>query len=156
MFRLDAPRVQNRRDPQFASLVQSAIATSEVCSQILATAASAPYPALDAGFGEYETVTTDLPSADPTAQLNSLGAPDWPPLRLVATSDRPTVEADADEFDRPNRWNCDDSLRWNDAASSLTAEDDDPILVVEDDDPSTRSPVRRVEYRNLFSRLRGE
>jgi hypothetical protein len=69
---------------------------------------------------------------------------------------RPRPENDAVDFERPNSWSRGDAPHWNDAAGSPVAEDDDPVLVVEDDDPSPKSPVRREEYRNLFSRLRGD
>jgi hypothetical protein len=52
-------------------------------------------------------------------------------------------------------WSRDDAPHWNDAAGPNAADNEQPVLIVEDDHPSPHPPVRREEYRNLFSRLRG-
>jgi hypothetical protein len=44
-------------------------------------------------------------------------------------------------------------LSASDHRAEQFATEDEPILIVEDDN-APKSPVRREEYRNLFSRLR--
>jgi hypothetical protein len=75
---------------------------------------------------------------------------------MAPEPERQTPAFNSDEFKATDPWSHDEPPRWNDAAAPLAAEDDDPVLVVEDDDPSPKAPVRREEYRNLFSRLRGD
>ena len=58
----------------------------------------------------------------------------WPPLRIADVSDSPAAIPDPMESDN-----------------------DEPVLIIEDDAPVPaphKPPVRREEYRNLFSRLR--
>jgi hypothetical protein len=58
--------------------------------------------------------------------------------------------------------NQDISPAWSRHDASLEVElvdqspafDEEPVLIVEDDNPAPQAPVRREEYRNLFSRLR--
>jgi hypothetical protein len=157
MFRRDAPRVQNQRDPDFATLVQSAISTSDVCEQIVVAPTGAAFRMLESGIDEYEISTMDLLPSDPGDLLHTLGATDWPPLRLAAIPElsRQAPDAGLDDRDTANLWSRGDAPHWNDAVGSLAADDEDPVLIVEDDDLSPKSPVRREKYRNLFSRLRG-
>jgi type II secretory pathway predicted ATPase ExeA len=157
MFRRDAPRVQNRRDPEFAALVQSAISTSDVCEQIVSAPTGAAFRTLGAGLDDYEISAMDRWPAEPGDVLHALGVSDWPSLRLAAIPEpaRPAAADDLDESDTADSWSRGDALHWNDAAGSMDADDEDPVLIVEDDNPSLNSPVRREEYRNLFSRLRG-
>jgi type II secretory pathway predicted ATPase ExeA len=127
MFGRDTPRVSNRREPQFATLVQAAVNASPV-----------------AAVGREDDRLDMKLAADETAR--PAAATDAPRLRLAIVCDTPRAgqtdgialadESKLDQFDiEPN---------------------DDPILVVEDDpSPSAEaSPVRREEYRQLFSRLR--
>lgn len=157
LFRRDTPRVRNERDPDFAALVQSAISTADVCEQIVAAPTGSTYRIQEAGLDDYEMSTIALITADPGDLLDSLGSTDWPLLRLAMIPEpvRPTP-VDAEEYETTNSWSRGDAPHWNDAAGSTAAEDDDPVLIVEDDEPSPRAPVRREEYRNLFSRLRGD
>jgi len=58
----------------------------------------------------------------------------WPPLRIADVSDSHAT-----------------------IPEQVRLIDDDPVLIIEDDAPAPaphKPPVRREEYRNLFSRLR--
>ena len=169
MFRRDAPRVQNRRDPEFATLVQAAISKSDVSEAVACASTGAALRMLDADVDDYEIATLDL------AVRKSLAAddkPNWPPLRLAIVSDSPSISPDhaaspAEATMSPTAWNApqfeqaEDSL-WSRGDSSHSgsvadqapADDEEPVLIVEDDNPAPHLPVRREEYRNLFSRLR--
>jgi type II secretory pathway predicted ATPase ExeA len=126
MFRRETPRVENRREPQFASLVQAALN-------------AAPIPATSLAD---EPLKTGL-AVDEMGRQAAPG--DGPRLRLAVVCDSPSnasirevapAEAPLDPFD--------------------IDPDDAPMLIVEDDPAPgvDKSPVRREEYRQLFSRLR--
>jgi type II secretory pathway predicted ATPase ExeA len=109
MFHRESPRVQNRREPQFAALFQSAVAAAPACDPKATTQ-------------ESEACVADCSSRFDAAEAG-------PRLRLAVVSESATLDADQRH---------------------------DPILVVEDDSSPNagNSPVRREEYRQLFSRLR--
>ncbi len=130
MFRRDTPRVVNRRDPEFSTLVQAAILATPT------TAYPQEFATTDWSF-EFDLrnifgVTDESEAASEDAKLADDAT--WPPLRIADVSDAPAVF--------PTR---------------VPAVHDDPVLIIEDDAPvpaSPKPPVRREEYRNLFSRLR--
>jgi type II secretory pathway predicted ATPase ExeA len=136
MFRRDAPRVANRRDPGFATMVEAAIQAAET------TAISQQYHATDLSFefdlqNLFGAVDEIAATADELAQDADAT---WPPLRIADVSDAIPAVPDLG-----------------------TPPDDAPVLIIEDDAPvpappkapaSPKAPVRREEYRNLFSRLR--
>lgn len=167
MFRSEAPRVENRRDPEFATLVQAAISSADVSQSIACASTGSALRMLDTGCEDEEA--HHAPAASKKAPTGRETV-DWPPLRLVtesmagvaevASPASPTVPA-------ASAWNvCKiepaGSSTWSrvePAHSSAMVEDlaqyeAEPVLIVEDDTPAPKSPVRREEYRNLFSRLR--
>lgn len=130
MFRRDAPRVANRRDPGFATLVEAAM-------QATATTEFLPdYAAADLSFAFdlqniFDVVDEVGAASDDGAQETDST---WPPLRIANVSDSPAT-----------------------FPSAVHPIDDEPVLIIEDDAPAPaphKPPVRREEYRNLFSRLR--
>ena len=131
MFRRDMPRVANRRDPEFATLVEAAMqATSS-------TDFLPNYQAAELSFAfDLQNIfdaVEDRRSRQPeeVAQETDLT---WPPLRIADVSDSPVA------FPEP-----------------VDSNNDEPVLIIEDDAPVPaphKPPVRREEYRNLFSRLR--
>ncbi len=167
MFRRDVPRVQNRRDPEFASLVQSAISTADVDASRSATK---PVANLRMVEDDADDAEIELESSEPTAGSRPDVPADWPPLRLAVVSDAsvnlPTLDkisgsshAESTEWNVPrseyaerDSWSRSDSSEAESANQS--ARDEEPVLIVEDDNPAPKPPVRREEYRNLFSRLR--
>ena len=79
----------------------------------------------------------------------------WPPIRLAVVSDSaPSTAAENPVESDTASWSRTDTPYWNDAALPGAGIDEVPVLIVEDDNPAPKSPVRREEYRNLFSRLR--
>jgi type II secretory pathway predicted ATPase ExeA len=158
MFRREAPRVQNHRDPGFAKLVEAAIPATKACENVVAAATPVTKPCADD--------VKCQPAPEPA------GAPDWPPLRLAFGSDTLSSTALGGDMPPATRGGADRSeLDSHHAAISawsraLLSQDDhsergdhideEPVLIVEDDQPAAKSPVRREEYRNLFSRLRGD
>jgi hypothetical protein len=167
MFRRDVPRVQNRRDPEFASLVQSAISTADVDASRSITM---PVANLRMAEDDVDDAEIELESSEPTADSRPAAPSDWPPLRLAVVSDAPINLPTLDKISGSSRsesteWNVPrgeyaerDSWSRSDSSHAETsgqfASDEDPVLIVEDDNPAPKSPVRREEYRNLFSRLR--
>ncbi len=130
MFRRDIPRVANRRDPEFATLVEAAM-------QATASTDFLPdYHSADLSFAfDLQNIFDVVDEVDNEPEETSR-EPDstWPPLRIADVSDSPAI------FPEP-----------------VHAIDDDPVLIIEDDAPVPaphKPPVRREEYRNLFSRLR--
>ncbi len=168
MFRRDVPRVQNRRDPEFASLVQSAISTADV-----GVSASAAKPVANLRMIDEDADDAELElesSSNATASSHNDAPGDWPPLRLAVVSDVPInlptldkisgigrVESTdwnvpRNEYSERDTWSRSDTSHAESA--SQFAREEEPVLIVEDDNPTPKSPVRREEYRNLFSRLR--
>jgi type II secretory pathway predicted ATPase ExeA len=139
MFHRDALRVANRRDPGFSTMVQAAIEASPVAVE--------------------RFVVTSV------ADIDAVVAPSRPRLRLA---DVP--EACAQEPATPPLTTSSNTANSADALQSILTAfttdpqespldcslDEQPLLVIEEDAPQTTSPppVRREEYRNLFSRLR--
>ena len=124
---------------------------------------------LEADVDDYEIATMDLAVRK---SLAADDAPNWPPLRLAIVSDSASTPPDratspagatmsptawhAPQFEQvdDSSWSRGDSSHSGGAADQLPADDEEPVLIVEDDNPAPHSPVRREEYRNLFSRLR--
>jgi hypothetical protein len=130
MFRRDAPRVANRRDPGFATMVEAAIQATET------TAISQNYQATDLSFEfDLQNLLGVVDEVGATAdELAQDADASWPPLRIA---DVPDASSAAPELALPI--------------------DHEPVLIIEDDAPAPappKAPVRREEYRNLFSRLR--
>ena len=128
MFRRDTHRVTNRRDPEFATMVGAAMQATA------ATDFLPDYRAADLSFefdlenivGVVDEVATA--SEEPAHESDSI----WPPLRIADVTDSHAALPDM--------------------APSV---DDEPVLIIEDDAAAPhKPPVRREEYRNLFSRLR--
>lgn len=130
MFRQNAPRVANRRDPGFATLVSAALEASDEESVSCRT-----QDAADLSF-EFDLQTI-------IDSIRDIEAIDDKKI-AVARNGRPSLKiADVSEATSP--------------APAAPELEKDTVLIVEDDAP-TPSPVkpavRREEYRNLFSRLR--
>lgn len=130
MFRRDMPRVANRRDPEFSTLVEAAM-------QSTATNDFLPdYQAADLSFAFdlqniYDVIEEIDAAPKEASQETDLTCP---PLRIADLSDSPAAFAEP-----------------------MHAIDDEPVLIIEEDAPTPaphKPPVRREEYRNLFSRLR--
>ena len=86
MFRREAPRVQNRRDPEFSALVQAAISTADMHATSASATTGVTFRMLTADIDDFEIATMDL--LPPTAPSVS-DTTDWPPLRLAVVSDLP-------------------------------------------------------------------
>jgi hypothetical protein len=140
MFRHEAPRVENRRDPGFSNLVQAAIEASPVAASKFAVSENA----LE------ETMPVSISPSRPRLRLADVpdnSSADSPPSS-AAPSSSPAIHCQ--------------SLAGvlsafaieNDADQVAVAEP--PVVVIEDDNAknSPTPPVRREDYRNLFSRLR--
>jgi type II secretory pathway predicted ATPase ExeA len=173
MFRREAPRVQNRRDPEFSALVQAAISTADMNATSASATTGATFRMLTADIDELEIATMDLlPPTAPSVNDTT----DWPPLRLAVVSDSAPLLHDPKsafeesmrsssawaaergeeetEEDSPPAWSRQDSAHDDDIANDANSSDEHPVLIVEDDAIVPPAPVRREEYRNLFSRLR--
>jgi hypothetical protein len=131
--------VANRRDPGFATMVEAAMEateTTEILQNYQATDLSFEFD-LQNLFGVVDEIAT---TSDELAQEADAT---WPPLRIADLSD--AIPAPPE---------------------SMALIDDEPVLIIEDDAPppappkapaspnAAKAPVRREEYRNLFSRLR--
>jgi type II secretory pathway predicted ATPase ExeA len=187
MFHRATPRVENRRDPQFASLVQAAIDASPV---VQATHARKVDSHADV-FGDMDEFVDenadDNPAADAAEEESSVDpSADWPPLRLAIVSEpvplkpiplvapNATTVTGTSAFDPVFPEDADAVDGWStqvaaplaltprptkkyDITSAAALPSAEPILIIEDDLPATptgKPPVRREEYRHLFSRLR--
>jgi hypothetical protein len=139
MFRHDVPRVENRRDPGFSTLVQAAIDASPVsASRFVVSSTSAPTEPVQPVSTRPRLRLVDVP--DTTSQ-----GPTSPhePLILKPASHAESLESILSAF----------ASQKQDAAK---AEQEAPVLVIEEDAAAggPQPPVRREEYRHLFSRLR--
>ena len=83
MFRSEAPRVENRRDPEFATLVQAAISSADVSQSIACASTGSALRMLDTGCEDEEA--HHAPAASKKAPTGRETV-DWPPLRLVTES----------------------------------------------------------------------
>jgi type II secretory pathway predicted ATPase ExeA len=141
MFHRDAPRVANRRDPGFSTMVQAAIEASPVAAERF----------------EVTSITDAVDTAVP---------PSRPRLRLADVPESCTQESVAPPIVKPSSAaSSADALQEVLAAFAADRQelpevdcsfDEHPMLVIEEDAPQNAPspPVRREEYRNLFSRLR--
>jgi hypothetical protein len=138
MFRHDVPRVENRRDPGFSTLVQAAMEAS-------------PYP------GNRFVVMGASAQAEPLQPVSAR-----PRLRLADVPDAASQDRLSDSLcfeSHPNRSTSLDSILSAFASvreEVATVESENPVLVIEEDSAQCgpQPAVRREEYRNLFSRLR--
>jgi len=140
MFCRDVPRVENRRDPGFSTLVQDAIEASPVsASRFVVTSSSAA-----------DELPIELLADRPRLRLADV--PD------ATSSDRlsPAATAGPKSPDRADSLGSVVSAFASHKVDEPGIEDENPVLVIEEDAPanSLQSPVRREEYRHLFSRLR--
>jgi type II secretory pathway predicted ATPase ExeA len=139
MFRRDAPRVENRRDPGFSTLVQAAIATPVEPSHRFAVSGE---PAVAATVRSASTRPqlrlADVPDASPAGEL--------PPMPTSGTKFVERTES-------LGRVLAAFASSRDDATAN---ENETPLLVVEEDasQGGPQPSVRREEYRHLFSRLR--
>lgn len=175
MFRSEAPRVQNRRDPEFATLVQAAISSIDVSQTIACASTGTALRMLDTGCEEDEpraaAVATKPQTTVAKAPATGRETVDWPPLRIAVVSDSPSIAAEKQavapavpesaawnapqaEYASGSTWTRTESAHSKPAVEDMVQYDEEPVLIVEEDAPVPKSPVRREEYRNLFSRLR--
>jgi hypothetical protein len=130
IFRRDAPRVVNRRDPGFATLVEAAMQATVGADFI------PDYQPADLSFAfDLQNIfdVVDEVGSGPEAVPQEADST-WPPLRIADVSDS--------------------TAGYPEVAHSTN---DEPVLIIEDDAPApapSKPPVRREEYRHLFSRLR--
>ncbi len=135
MFRGSATRVANRRDPEFARLVETALQSTAPADFLPGYQAELSFAFdLQNVFDTIEEVETPVKSGVQQPE------PARPQLRIADVSDAPAAIVELDSLE-------------------LELENDEPVLIVEDDAPAVpasqqKPPVRREEYRNLFSRLR--
>lgn len=142
IFNRSVPRVQNRRDPGFSTMVQTAIDSSPVSSSLF-TVSNMP--------SEKEVSTTS------TADRPRLRLADVPDDRHAVPSTS-TLKSIADlhtaKIDTSGILG---TLEVEAVESPVATATEEPVLVIEDDiphRPGPPSPVRREEFKNLFSRLR--
>lgn len=165
MFRRATPRVENRREPGFATLVRAALEAAapagesrRVDTPPLGVLRDDKADELTSDAGDLLTRVADEAPAGPDLDDTT----NWPPLRLAVVSE--AAPLNPVPLLAP-------STRVGGlgaaALAAMTAADitrgagkpfapEAPVLVVEEDGlPGQRGPaVRREEYRNLFSRLR--
>ncbi len=163
MFRRDTPRVENRRDPGFATLVQAAIEAAPACGrETIKSPQLAPWQEFDADEVSADSesdVATDLLTDAPS----HVEASKWPTLRLAVVSESAPIEtiplAAASVATNGAGDATFDLMRPTiDCHSTIDgpAVDETAVLVIEEDSEPTRGApvVRRGEYRHLFTRLR--
>jgi hypothetical protein len=139
MFRRDVPRVENRRDPGFSTLVQAAIEASPVSStRFVVTSSSMSDNPIEQVVHRPRLRLADVPDATTHDQLSQSPSP-----ASKSTSRGEALSSILSAF-----------AGQKEATPAM--EEDVPVLVIEDDAPqkSPEPPVRREEYRHLFSRLR--
>jgi type II secretory pathway predicted ATPase ExeA len=137
MFRRDAPRVENRRDPGFSTLVQAAVeATSMSSSRFVVSSSSAADEPTHSASNRPRLRLADVPDAPSIEKLS-------PAPATKSASRTPSLSSIISAF----------ATHREDATA---IESEAPLLVIEDDAPQNgpQPPVRREEYRHLFSRLR--
>jgi hypothetical protein len=194
IFHRETPRVKNRREPEFALLVQAAIETAPCLD------AKHNPPALEiaddvAAFEVTSNPQNNATSPDPQVVAESQNPPSqddpaldrsilrWPSLRLAVVSepvllqDNPLVSPGSSsrpiDENRPNHRRLDEAPCWatspmvrhspdshlakDHGIAAHCERDEESILVIDDDaacPTADQPPVRREEYRRLFSRLR--
>jgi type II secretory pathway predicted ATPase ExeA len=173
MFRRETPRVQNRRDPEFSALVQAAISTVELNDTLTSATTGVPFRMLTADIDDFEIATQDLL---PPTSADLKDTTNRPPLRLAVVSDSaPPLTDPKTAFEESMRtssawaaerteeetgkeatprWSRQDLAHDHAGVDATKSANEDPVLIVEDDAVVPPAPVRREEYRNLFSRLR--
>jgi type II secretory pathway predicted ATPase ExeA len=155
-FRQLLPCVENRRDPGFSQRVQAAI---EVSTETVPGTCSTNVAGEHEELSEESFLTpseVDDPSSPETDEA-------WPPLRLAIVSEPaplqpiPLVPPGRKKMTRAVSHSCGsrppEHLHETVPDTFFGAEEEPPILLVEEE-PSPQPPVRRENYRNLFSRLR--
>jgi hypothetical protein len=169
MFHRDVPRVQNRRDPEFSSMLQSAIVPPATNEPVVTPKPSAALRMLGAEFDDFEVDAAKKPVVETSKSSND--AVDWPPLRIAIMPEStglgdlgvtpPANEFHASDWNVPQSqgdgpsWLRRDTVPQAELPSVHSSVDEgEPVLIVVDDNPGRKAPVRREEYRNLFSRLR--
>jgi len=140
MFCGDLPRVENRRDPGFSTMVQTAIEASPVSASrfvVTSSSAAAELP-IELQTNRPRLRLADVPDATPSEHLS------------------PAATSAPQSPHRADSLGSDLSAFATNNADAPLIEDESPVLVVEDDSSPNPSqpPVRREEYRHLFSRLR--
>ncbi|MCI0332931.1 MAG: AAA family ATPase [Planctomycetes bacterium] len=140
MFRRELPRVENRRDPGFSTLVQAAIEASPVSATRFVVSSTA----VD------DNLTCESPSNRPRLRLADV--PESTPCDHLSAATTSASQT-------PNSADALGSILSafaSDTSATIEPIDDDPLLIIEEDAPqsSAQPPVRREDYRNLFSRLR--
>jgi type II secretory pathway predicted ATPase ExeA len=139
------PRVENRRDPGIATLVQTALEESTPVELLELRRESER----DDSSAEDDQSDATQPGEEP-ASLEDL-PPDWPRLRLADVPEPPdteqiSVNADQAPIDS-------DARPWGDPSGNTER----PILIIDDEGAppiDAGPPVRRLAYQHLFSRLR--
>ncbi len=139
-FRHELPHVENRRDPGFSTLVQAAIEASPVSATKFVVSSTVVE----------DNFTCESPSNRPRLRLADV--PESLPcdhLSAATTSASETPDSAAALGGILSAF-------ASDTNAPMEPIDDDPLLIIEEDAPqnSPQPPVRREEYRNLFSRLR--
>lgn len=174
MFRRGAPRVENRRNPEFAALVAAAMnhGGRDIDETTPSPQAVATMAALDRSDVHGQPGMAPSSSELENCQCHE----ERPSLRLavvadsasemIATGDseQPAFSQSTGESDwnEATNWDATPSSTWSTLESIAHDEvlveeprfDDSPILIIEEDVSTPPAPVRREEYRNLFSRLR--
>lgn len=150
VFGRTTPRVENRRDPGFASLVEAAIFCADRHDRKLDDL-SASTPPQGVGQPSNQVNTEQVRSTASTGNH----------LRLAVVSDSPSfcessVVEDFENHGRPSSQVWSVSTPASTTSPEITKTDDADLLVIEDDFlPKPAALVRRENYRDLFSRLRG-
>jgi len=150
VFGRTTPQVQNRRDPGFANLVEAAIVCANGCEeQPSGCSRVAPLQSTEAHHSQ--------PQEDNQRPLASTGTQ----LRLAAVSESAAIcETSMASADKQNWTSASPTRSKSDSAMATVGyqpiTDDADVLVIEDDSsPPPAAPVRRENYRDLFTRLRG-
>jgi type II secretory pathway predicted ATPase ExeA len=140
MFCHDVQGVENRRDPGFSTLVQDAIEASPVSASrfVVTSSSAADELPIELLVNRPRLRLADVPDATSPEHLSP-----------VATSAPKSP-------DRTDSLGNVVSAFASHKVEAPQIEDENPVLVIEEDAPpnSSQSPVRREEYRHLFSRLR--
>jgi type II secretory pathway predicted ATPase ExeA len=177
LFRHELPRVTNRRDPGFAALVQAAMNTSPAAApraepgpERLALAPkggdrieneSEWSPDVES-HGANPARIAEAANVDSADDSEHDDAPLWPPLRLAIVSE-PAPLNPIPLLPPAARPDAVGAAAFESMATAALPpggrnklRNEAPVLVIEDDavPPAKNSPVRREQYRNLFSRLR--